>query len=67
MKETVFFPGFYWYPPMEEGTIIRRDGTKFIAAIDGPPVTELKIRRGRLTAKAGDLWHIIPMEPPANA
>jgi hypothetical protein len=34
-------------------------GAKIIAEF-GSPVDELKVRRGRLTAKVDGVWHIVP-------
>jgi hypothetical protein len=31
-----------------------------VVATFAEPVTALKVRRGRLTAKVGDQWHIVP-------
>lgn len=38
-----------------------RSGFKTIAEF-GEPVAELKVRNGRVTAKVGDIWHILPVE-----
>lgn len=43
-----------WTPDMPR----IRTGVTFVAAFDGP-IAELKIRRGRLTVKVGDMWHIV--------
>lgn len=43
----------------------RRPGWIKVAEFDDV-VTELKVRRGKLTAKVGDVWHIVPTPPPST-
>ena len=41
-----------------------RKGMKFVASFDAA-IDELKVRNGRLTAKVGGLWHIVPTNTTA--
>ena len=47
--------------PTAEGYKTLTGWTK-VAEFD-KPITELKVRRGKLTAKSGDMWHIVPSKP----
>lgn len=35
-------------------------GWRVVAEMPGP-VNKLEVRRGRLTARVGDMWHIVPI------
>ncbi len=46
--------------PISEG--MKRSGWTEYASFDNV-VEELKVRRGRLLAKSGGIWHIVPNPP----
>lgn len=54
-------PEMFVSPPV--GVTVRK-GCEFVASFDGE-IDELKVRNGRLTAKVGGVWHIVP--PGATA
>jgi len=50
--------------PVAHG-IMKRSGWIKVAEFDNI-VAELKVRRGKLTAKSGGIWHIVPNIPKPN-